>query len=269
MAWIGNPDGIFKLHDSDNFCGSFISVADVAEILGMDESSLSSFQTIEIEGTHYLEELAIHKAWGSGKIQSKYKPQLQSAKLSYDEIILKRLFEISLIGSSVEQQIKFGRKKVDMRVVYNQQVMYVEFVGPSHFIPQYGYPKSPLDRQKIIEDHFGEKCVVWPFWIQRCSRNIKVLWKLSDSGLASVWSTKAFFGDFVDKNSAEIIIKLTNQFKAIDENGIGYMYLSEKTNKPIHPIIKRIQLGKESQQRLIPQGNQNGVNFWLPSVLWQ
>jgi very-short-patch-repair endonuclease len=268
MAWIGKPDGIFKLHDSNNFCGSFISTSDITEILALDESSLFTFETIEIDGVKHIDELTIHKAWASEELRSQYEPQLHNAKLSFDEIILKKLFENSLAGSKVEQQIKFERKKVDMCVVHNEKTLYIEFVGPSHFVPQYGYPRSPIDRQKMIEDYFGEKCVIWPYWIQRCSRNIEVLWGLSNFGLASVWSTKAFFGDFVFKNSQEIIITLTDQFKALDENGIGYMYMSEKTNKPIHPIIRRIQLGKESKQRLIPQGNQVDMNFWLPTILW-
>jgi hypothetical protein len=35
MAWIGRPQGIFRLHDSDAFCGSYLSVADAAEILAV------------------------------------------------------------------------------------------------------------------------------------------------------------------------------------------------------------------------------------------
>ena len=43
MAWIGRSQGVFKLRDSDNFCGSFLSVADAAEILAVSESAINGY----------------------------------------------------------------------------------------------------------------------------------------------------------------------------------------------------------------------------------
>jgi len=86
-------------------------------------------------------------------------------------------------------------------------------------------------------------------------------------GLASVWSTKAFFGDFVYPESASLIIEITEQFRATREDGIGYMYGNEHTNKPVHPIVKRILDGEESRQRLVPRGNKKPESFWLPNEL--
>jgi hypothetical protein len=86
-------------------------------------------------------------------------------------------------------------------------------------------------------------------------------------GVASVWSTKAFFGDFIYPESARLIIELTDQFRATHEDGIGYMYGTEHTNKPRHPIVKKILDGKESRQTLIPRGNDKPESFWLPKEL--
>jgi hypothetical protein len=86
-------------------------------------------------------------------------------------------------------------------------------------------------------------------------------------GIASVWSTKALFGDFIYPESASLIIELTEQFRATHEDGIGYMYGSAHAHKPVHPIVKRILDGQESRQRLIPRGNKKPESFWLPKEL--
>lgn len=39
MAWIGKSHGVFKLHQSDSHCGSFLSLPDAAEILEVNESA--------------------------------------------------------------------------------------------------------------------------------------------------------------------------------------------------------------------------------------
>jgi hypothetical protein len=43
--------------------------------------------------------------------------------------------------------------------------------------------------------------------------------------------------------------------------------LFSSPNKFIHPIIELILRGKENRQRLIPQGNDKPVDFWLPKEL--
>ncbi len=120
-------------------------------------------------------------------------------------------------------------------------------------------PKNSLYEE--VEDHFGCECMIWPFWIQRCSRNVLVLLDPSVQGLASVWSTKAFFGDFVFPQSAEIVLDLTTRFNAIRKDGIGYMYGNRHTNKPIHPIVQAILAGKGNKGRLIPKGTDKPEDF--------
>ena len=109
--------------------------------------------------------------------------------------------------------------------------------------------------------------MVWPFWIQRCTRNIRAIIDKKTSGLASVWSTKALFGDFVFPKSAQIIIELSNQFNAVKADGLGYMYGNSHTNKPIHPILEAIRNGKVDKNRLIPKGNDMPESFWLPEEI--
>lgn len=268
MAWIGKSQGIFKLHDSDNYCGSYISLEDASEILGVEPDTLSFLPQKVIEEEKFLSELDLHKAWGSGKINSPHKPQIGNARRSLDELIIMKLMEITLPQCSVDFQVKFGRKYVDLKVTYQEKSVFIEFVGPSHFIPQYGRtPTSPLARKREIEDYLGFECVIWPFWIQRCARNVKIIFDEVESGLASVWSTKAFFGDFVYSRSTDVITEISERFRAIREDGIGYMYGNSHTNKPVHPIVRKILDGKEEMQRLIPAGNKYSISYWLPEEL--
>lgn len=268
MAWIGKSQGIFKLHDSDNFCGSYIGLDDAAEILNVSTTSLSSLPNKQMEGNIFLSELDIHKAWGSGLIASPHKPRHGNTTRSFDELIVMKLLQITLPGCAIDFQIPFGRKFVDLKVTHKGLSYFIEFVGPYHFIPQYQkIPSSPLARKREVEDHFGTPCVIWPFWIQRCSKNIRAIFDVSITGQASVWSTKAFFGDFIYPESSNIIIDITNQFRAIRPDGIGYMYGNEHTNKPIHPIVASIMNGKEKRSKLIPRGSTQPDSFWLPKEL--
>jgi hypothetical protein len=46
------------------------------------------------------------------------------------------------------------------------------------------------------------------------------------------------------------------------------MYLDGRTkNKPVHPIVKRIMVGSEKKERLIPPGSDRPEAFWLPEYI--
>ena len=76
------------------------------------------------------------------------------------------------------------------------------------------------------------------------------------------------FGDFADPNAADMVVTLTKRFNALPADGIGYMYLAERTPyKPMHPIIQKILDGVEQKERLIPQGDRWGEQFWIPPLL--
>lgn len=268
MAWIGKSHGVFKLHESDSYCGSFLSIADAADILDVDQEQLSPFAKTDDSGERWVSELDLHKRWGAGDIRSSHPSKVGAATRSFDELILQRLISITFPEATIDIQVPFGRKRMDLAVTLNGTTKGIEFLGPSHFIQQYQRDlKSPFDRKKEAEDSLGYECVLWPFWIQRCTSNVKALFDSSVYGFASVWSTKAHFGDFQLYDSARIIHDITERFAAFRDDGVGYMYLCEHTHKPIHPIVDQILAGKTKVERLIPRDNQFGDGFWLPDSL--
>ena len=269
MAWIGGSEGVFRLHDSDNYCGSMVSLSDTAEIFDVDASALAGLKITEVEGENFVNELDLHKAWGSGAIPTVHPSRIGSAKRSLDELILMKLVKLVYPTALITPQMKAGRLQADLFVELENKRIAIEFFGPSHFIPQYpGELKPPSQRRESIEGHLKCECVVWPYWIQRCEANIRAIFATGTVGKASVWSTKAHFGDFVMPNSAEIVIELSQRFNAIGADGLGYMYLASKTkNKPVHPIVKRIMDGKQRREKLIPKGNEKPTSFWLPECI--
>jgi len=268
MAWIGGSAGIFRLHDSDNFCGSKIATQDVAQIFDITLADVRSLKQHGVRIIHegdeeFIAEIDLHRAWAKGVIPTQHPPKIGSAKRSLDELILMKLIKVVLPKSTVEPQAKCGRKQIDLTVKHDAKNVAIEFVGPSHFIPDYGRtPKSPLDRKMEVEQALGFECVIWPYWIQRSESNVKALFDATIRGIASVWSTKAHFGDFYFDDSADLILRITSRFNAVDEQGIGYMYTNQRTpNKPIHPIVRRVQEGTESVSRLIPKGSKAPQGF--------
>lgn len=268
MAWIGRSEGIFRLHDSDRYCGSYLSTEDAAEILGVQPADLALLPTINGADGRLISELEIHRAWGAGRIISPHQTKIGNATRSFDELIVMKLLEITFPGCRVNPQAPFGRKRVDIEAIHNGRRLLIEFVGPSHFIPQYQRALvNPLVRKAEAEEYFGDECVVWPFWIQRCTRNVRALFQEPRDGLASVWSTKALFGDFAYPDSADLIVEISSRFGAVKSDGLGYMYSNSHTSKPVHPIIEAVKTGKESRDRLIPRDNHHGDGFWLPEEL--
>ena len=268
MTWLGGPLGLFRLHDSDRYCGSYFLVEDAAEVLGMPRSALDGLPQEELGGVMVVSETVLRREWQSRRVASPHEPTTGGAKRSLDELIVMRLAQVALPGCSVEPQVPFGRKHVDIRVEWHGVPKFVEFVGPSHFIVSLGRtPSSPLARKQEVEDHFGYECVIWPYWIQRCASNVLTMFDGSVTGLASVWSTKAHFGDFVYQRSADLILAISNRFNAVRSDGLGYMYGSEHTDKPVHPIIAAIKRGEQGRERLVPRGSAQPVEFWLPKEL--
>jgi hypothetical protein len=274
MAWIGGSEGVFRLHDSDDNCGSMVSLSDAAEVFDVSVNALSklantTLKITEVDGEKFVNELDLHKAWGSGAIPTAHLPKIGSAKRSLDELILIKLVKLTYPAASITPQMKAGRQQVDLFVELEAKRLAIEFFGPSHFIPQYpGELKLPNERRATIEAQLKCECVVWPYWIQRCASNVRAIFDPVTEGKASVWSTKAHFGDFVFPNSAAIIIELSERFNAVGEDGLGYMYLAERTkHKPVHPIVKRIMDGKQRREKLIPKGNDRPTSFWLPQCI--
>jgi hypothetical protein len=275
MAWIGGSAGVFRLHNSDDWCGSIVSLEDTAEIFDVAVADLVALDgkalTIkQVDDKGFVNELDLHKAWGSGAISTTpHAPMIGKAKRSLDELILMKLIRIVFPTASVKPQVPAGRQQADLFVDLKGKQVAVEFFGPSHFIQQFASKiKPPADRKAAIEDQLGCECVIWPYWIQRCESNVRALFDTSAAGKASVWSTKAHFGDFVLPDASDIIIGLSQRFNAVGADGLGYMYLDGRTkNKPVHPIVKRIMVGSEKKERLIPPGSDRPEAFWLPECI--
>lgn len=268
MAWIGSSRGIFKLHESDAHCGSFLSVEDAAEILAVPKSAIELYARRDDAGRLWISELELHKRWGAGDIKSPHEPKVGAASRSFDELILMQLASLTFPASHVQIQVPFRRKRLDLAVTVEGVTKGIEFLGPSHFIQEFRRElRDPNERKNEAEDVLGFECVLWPYWIQRCSLNVKALFDPSVRGMASVWSTKAHFGDFQLPQAARVIEKISRRFGAIRNDGIGYMYLDTHTAKPIHPIVNLIACGREQRARLIPRDSDRPPEFWLPSAL--
>ncbi len=189
--------------------------------------------------------------------------------ISFDELILITLIETSLPDASIEPQVTIGKHLVDLKVTWNQTAVAVEFLGPYHFIRRsWKDPTDPRVRQKAIEDAGDVECVLWPYWIQRCARNVLALFDRSQDGLGSVWSTSAQFGDFCFRDSSDLILNINSRFRIERQHGVGYMYTNEIVSKPVHPIVRRIREGREQIGKLIPPGPTANPRYWIPHELW-
>jgi hypothetical protein len=185
-------------------------------------------------------------------------------------LIVLTLFEIALPSAVLESQVGFGNRTVDFCVTNGSTKVVIEFFGPYHYIrrnPQQRTPIHPEIRKQQVEDFFGCECVVWPYWIQRCTANVKAIFEPSVHGVASIWSTSAQFGDFLFPDSADVILSSTQRFGAV-RDGLGYIYGNDVVSKPVHPIVSRIRQGRESVSRLLPRGRSQPPEFWLPKDLW-
>ncbi|MAE19852.1 hypothetical protein CMK12_13145 [Candidatus Poribacteria bacterium] len=62
MAWITRSEGVFKLHDSDNYCGALLSLTDAAEIMAVDPAVLQPLASEDEEGVLRVNELDLHRS---------------------------------------------------------------------------------------------------------------------------------------------------------------------------------------------------------------
>ena len=265
MAILGKAQGIFGLENSDVSVGSYLSKEDIKHFLCVSDKDLASLKFETIDGVEAIDERKVQKAWYGGQISNA--PPVESSSL--DEFLLLSIIRKTLPGCTIERQVKVKRFKMDLRITYKSESLFVEFDGPSHFaISRYGPPKhDPFRKKRIVEDETGIEVVNWAYWIQRCESNVKVLFDKRIKGYGVLWSTNVHFGDFYFDNSAEIIEAINNRFNA-DRNGYGYFYGPNTVgrNNPEHPIVGKIIAGTEPIGRLLPNGFKN-KDRWLPVKL--
>ena len=268
MGALGKAKGIFDLENSDKCVGSFLSKKDIKSFMGINDSDLNCLKFRNIEGLEVIDERKLDKAWRKGDI-----PNAPTRnRRSLDELILKSIFHKALPNCIIETQVPVKIKRtywVDFKITYEGKSIFIEFDGPSHFVPYRndGEIKHPFNKKEMIEDKEGIEVVNWGYWVQRCELNLKVLFGKDSKGYGALFSTNTHFGDFVFENSAKIIETINNRFN-LDRDGFGYFYgpNSAGRNNPEHPIIEKIRLGKTPIEKILPKGFIDKEK-WLPNQL--
>lgn len=264
----------FKLSDSDKYVGELFSVSDLAEILEIEPENMGIFKEElnrrNIIGKDNLIDENIFRKFREPNLWkwliNNYGKEDIYNQSSFDEYILKAIIRKAYPNIEIEQQIKIeGRKKADFKITYNGVTKIIEYMGPNHFFSLRGKePENPLDRAEYVKDKTGYDTIIWPYWIQRCERNVKAIFEKGVKGLGALWGTKYHFGTFKkDGFDAELIKKLTKQFNAEDDNGVGYFYErnSKDRNMQEHPMVTKIRNQKANYEELIPKGGENRPEF--------
>lgn len=271
MRFLGKPHGIFVLDDSDHNVGSFITKDDICKILYVTNLDLNNLKFVSINGREMANENYIQTMWHKGKILNAPSNKVKQFQISLEELILIKIIKNTYANAIIDHQVQWGQKSIDLKVTINNISKLIDFHGPGHFMPttRDPYPENPFIRKKQAEDDFPYyEYIIWPYWIHRCSRNVRAIFEESIEGVGAIWSANVHFGKFYFENSAKIIARISNRFKAIRDDGMGYFYEKGENgiNKPKHPIIDEIKSGHKNVSLLLPKGFQNR-NIWLPKCL--
>lgn len=273
MSTLLTGKGRFDLSDSDNQIGSLFSIKDLMEILQIEESNESAFSSaldkLELLKDGYVDEKDLYKQWKC--LMKVYSNATLFGRSSLDEYILLAIFKRTFPDAVIEQQIKVGSKFVDFMINNHGIIKYVEFDGPTHFIAnRERMPEDPQIRIKQVFEETGCELVRWPFWIQRCSRNARILFDNSLEGYGALWTSTKYFSEFSIPNPSDTIKNLTRRFNAEDENGIGYFYEEKKGPRfqPAHSLLSKVIKDKSLIKRFIPNGAKD-YKYWLPKELWE
>jgi hypothetical protein len=274
-TFLGNTlfDLPFDLKDSDNNCGSLISIDDIIKIFDNYNypkeyiiAQINKIKPILMNNIKYYDETELQNFWYN----------LNAKKNgSFDEAIifglLKQFKDIEII-----KQYPIKRFKIDFKITKETgEIYYLEFDGPSHYMfTRFGPPKDPFHKKKLIEDLTGNECIIFPYWAQKCYSNLYNVINPNNKilGYGALWGCKIHFGNFYHNNSAQIIIDISNR---LNLNLPKEWYLERKNNDKIikseHPIINDYKNGKilktQIEQLLIPKGiNETNFNekIWLP-----
>src|SRR4051812_44840910 len=121
MPVLGPPQGLFSVHDSDHFVGSMFMKGDIIEILGISENDLKHLPFKSYMGVETIDERELQRYWYSGSIPNAPLSRVGSAKISFDEIVLIKLIEITYPNATIESQVPWGRKRIDLRVTVGRE----------------------------------------------------------------------------------------------------------------------------------------------------
>ena len=276
MGALAKGQGKFSLSDSDNYVGSFFSNDDLVEILEINNVN-GFYEAIErkrLLKEGYVDEKDMYKHFK--ELKNEFSEIKHKRYASFDEYVLLAIFRRTFPNAKIKQQVKINGKYIDFEITLNGITKYIEFDGPGHFIIENRYDnklENLFDRVEMVKQATGCELVRWPYWIQRCSQNAKVLFDDSLQGYGALWTTKAYFHDFDIPQAAEAIIKLTKRFNAEDENGMGYFYEGKEgvRNQPEHSLIKQALRNPKKLLYFIPNNlplDDPSYKYWLPKELW-
>ncbi len=264
IKMLGKAKGIFDIDQSDNNVGSLFSKKDLCKLFNIDKFNI---EFLKFDKNNFIDEKQLHKNWHKGNFNHICKNRIKGIKIGFDELIIIYLLKKIFINIDIEQQYRCEKKYIDIKIKKDNDIKFIEFLGPSHFVPSYynKCPLNPLERKKYIEDKTGYECILWPYWIQKCETNIKAIFDNKINGLGAIWSANVFFNYFVLDNSADIIDIISDRFRIIRNDSYGYMYEnnSENRNKPEHPILNKIRKDISNLTYLIPKGHKN-IDRWIP-----
>lgn len=279
--------GLFDLNSSNKHIGSWFKRSDVAEIFSVPDANLNGINFQIKNGTEVINENDLIQVFKSDNIPGFARVYSKAKKPkgidSLDEYVLMAIIKKEFPSIEIQHQHELiipdsiGRRRkrnVDFLLKKGNREIFVEFDGIHHFIPTGSGRRFQTDAFHLknkIENEYGIEVVNWPFWIQRCARNVEVLFDAEKEGFAALWSApkSVMFSRFEIDNPADTIKKMTSRFNALDSDGIGYMYgpNSKGRNQPAHPYVDKILQDKYSKELLLPQ-DYNVQKFWLPRVLW-
>ncbi len=267
-AILGKSSGLFKLDESDLNPGSFFEINDLAEIFMVPKSSLANLPTQVINGKKAVDEKEVQAAWYRGAIPKAPETKVRNFSRSFDELVLAQLIRRAYPEVKIEEQVKWGRKSLDF-IVHHPKFgsKIIEFQGPAHFAPG-RYAREiphPRIRKEMAERELEIEYIDWPYWIQRCSSNVRTIFEPEVKGFGMLWSANVHFSEFVFDDSASIILDMSSRFNSLRDGGLGYIYGPNTAgrNNVEHPIIASIIRGRTSPNKLLPKGFDD-ASTWLP-----
>ncbi len=284
------PNKIFCLERNDETVSSFYTLRDLILMINnlltnenhINEDYIRENYTDLIQNIDNIEVIdennGFKTIWGPNgnrRIPTDWKRRPLLA--NHYELVLYNIF-IRVVGvANVQMQYQIDNigHKYDFMINFNNQNYLIEFEGIGHFkLNPYGETVHPLEQLNNFNNP-DFQLIIWPYWIQRCEQNLKVVLGDETYGLGAVWGATYFFNDFPWEDSNEIIKKLNSQFN-IERNGeIGYIYgPDENRNYSEHPYIESKFLNNRATswtiEKFIPKGTSNDIedrNYWLPARL--
>jgi len=286
------PNRIFSLERNDETVSSFYTLNDLVFMINkrLNHENQITVNFIKenysdliknVDNIEVIDENSDFKTiWGpKGNMRIPKERKLRPLVANHYELVLYNIF-IRVVGAEnvqVQYQINGEGNHFDFMIDYNGKKYLIEFDGIGHFqTNRYGETVHPLEQLNNFNNH-DFQLIIWPYWIQRCEKNLRVVLGEETNGLGAVWGSTYFFNDFPWKDSNDIIRKLNAQFN-IERNGdVGYIYgPDENRNYPEHPFIESKILDNKKRnapwtiEKFIPKGTSNDIeerNYWLPDRL--